>query len=127
MSKTKDKVIDQHNAEQAATANAQQDAGQAKTTNALAALVAGDSSVTDKAAVVEGYMFNSTQTPPVVFIQGDKRAVCVAPTEAEASELCETVKRTLIAGNRTAAALGPYGTTATGKVWYDIITKLITQ
>ena len=116
MSKTKDTAIDQQNAEQAQTGNA------------LAALIAADSSVTDKAAVVEGYMFDSTQTPPVVFIQGEKRAVCVAPTEAEASELCETVKSTLIAGNRTATVTGCYGSeTTTGKVWYEITTKPITQ
>lgn len=86
----------------------------------VVALLAASQDVSDRAAVVQGLMFHSAQTPPVVFVQSDTRVVAVGTDDDAARELCEAVVGTLSADYQTTVA-GAYGTAeATGKVWYDI-------
>ena len=58
-------------------------------------ILQAESSVTDKAAVVEGWFFKGTATPPAVYVQGDNRLVVVAPTADAANELCGAVSEAL--------------------------------
>ena len=108
MSKTKQAVTDKRN--------------QPKT--ALAPLI--QQSVTDKAAVVEGFMFHGTETPPVVYVQSDERVVVVAPTADAIADLCEAVTKTLADNGYTFTASHIYGDeVATCKVWQVIDVKPI--
>lgn len=113
MSKTKNKVIDEQNA---TTVPAGSSAGN------LLAILQADSNVTDKAAVVEGWFFNGTATPPVVYVQSDERVVAVAPTADAATELCGAVSSAL-ANDYNTIAPACYGSEEMGEVWYIIETS----
>lgn len=105
MSKTKDQVINEQNAQQPT----------------VESLLQGDKTLTDKAAVVSGMFFNGNATPPVVYVQDNDRVVVVAPDNDAISELCETVTAILSANGYTVNTSGIYGSeAATGKVWQVI-------
>lgn len=82
-------------------------------------ILQAESSVTDKAAVVEGWFFKGTATPPAVYVQGDNRLVVVAPTADAANELCGAVSEAL-ANDYTTMSSACYGCEEMGEVWYII-------
>ena len=81
-------------------------------------LLRGEKTVTDKAAVISGMLFNGTTAPPVVYVQSNDRIIVVTATIDALSELCETVTAVLSGNNIKFFTSGVYGNEATnGKVW----------